>query len=340
MQTSIIHGERVFADLADEWDALVKESIIDTPFQTLAYQQSWWTHLQPPHSRLYTIISRGENGRLLSIACFYQIGGMIHFNGCVEETDYLDIITRAEDAEKAWSAVFDILYDNQHAAWGIIDLCNIPAHSPSRQIVSKLTQQRAMAFQESIHEVCPVIPLPDTFDAYLAQIDSKQRREIKRKQRRAKGAEVQFVTITDGAELETAVDHFLHLLQTSMHEKRDWLTDGRRAVFHDIARAALEAGTLQLMFAEVEGVRGAALFNFDYNDRVWVYNSGIDTSRFSNLSLGIVLTAHAIETAIKNGRSKFDFLRGNEVYKYRFGAKDTEIFRLHIAKIATLLESC
>ena len=340
MQTSIIHGERVFVDLADEWDTLVKESIINTPFQMLAYQQAWWTHLQPPHSRLFTIIGRGENGRLLSIACFYQIGGLIHLNGCVEETDYLDIITRAEDTEEAWNAVFDTLYDDEHAAWGIIDLCNIPAHSPSRQIVSALAKQRAMAFQESIHEVCPVISLPATFDDYLAQIDSKQRREVKRKLRRAMGADVQFVTITDEAELETAVNQFLHLLQASMHEKRDWLTDGRRAVFHDTARAALKAGTLQLMFAEVDGVRGAALFNFDYNDRVWVYNSGIDTSQFGSLSLGIVLTAHAIETAIKNGRSTFDFLRGNEVYKYRFGAKDTEIFRLHIAKTPTLLESC
>jgi len=340
MQTSIIHGDRVFADLADEWDTLAKESIIDTPFQTLAYQQSWWTHLQPADSRLFTIISREENGRLLSIACLYQMGDLLHFNGCIEETDYLDIITRAEDAEEAWSAVFNTLHSDEFSNWEVIDLCNVPANSPTRQIVPTLAAQHELFFQEVIHEVCPIITLPATFDAYLAQIDSKQRREVKRKMRRAAGAEVQFVAITDGEELETAVNEFLDLLQASMHEKRDWLTNGRRAVFHDTARAALEAGSLQLLFAEVEGVRGATLFNFDYNDRVWVYNSGIDTSQFGNLSLGIVLTAHAIEKAIENGRSEFDFLRGNEIYKYRFGAKDTEIFRLHIAKTATPITDC
>ncbi len=337
MHTSIIHGASIFAELAGEWDALARESIIDTPFQTIAYQQAWWTHLQPPDSSLHTIVSRGENGRLLAITCLYTMGNLVHFNGCVEETDYLDMIVRREDAEEAWTAVFDILHsdqseDWQFPDWQFIDLCNIPAHSPSRQIVSTLAEKHGLKVEESLHEVCPVIPLPTTFDEYLSQLDSKQRREIKRKQRRAKGAEVKFITITNKAELETAVDDFLHLLQTSMHEKRDWLTDGRRAVFHDAARAALDAGTLQLMFAEVDGKRGAALFNFDYNDRVWVYNSGIDTSRFKSLSLGIVLTAHAIETAIENGRFKFDFLRGNEPYKYRFGAKDTEIFRLHMSK--------
>jgi CelD/BcsL family acetyltransferase involved in cellulose biosynthesis len=52
------------------------------------------------------------------------------------------------------------------------------------------------------------------------------------------------------------------------------------------------------------------------------------------LSLGVVLTAKAIEHAIENGRSTFDFLRGNETYKYRFGAKDTEIYRLAISREA------
>jgi CelD/BcsL family acetyltransferase involved in cellulose biosynthesis len=50
------------------------------------------------------------------------------------------------------------------------------------------------------------------------------------------------------------------------------------------------------------------------------------------LSLGVVLTAKAIEWAIEHGRSEFDFLRGNETYKYRFGAKDTNILRITLKK--------
>jgi CelD/BcsL family acetyltransferase involved in cellulose biosynthesis len=44
----------------------------------------------------------------------------------------------------------------------------------------------------------------------------------------------------------------------------------------------------------------------------------------------VVITAKAIELAIENGRTTFDFLRGNETYKYRFGAKDTKIYRQQI----------
>jgi CelD/BcsL family acetyltransferase involved in cellulose biosynthesis len=82
------------------------------------------------------------------------------------------------------------------------------------------------------------------------------------------------------------------------------------------------------MFAVMEGRQAAALFNYDYNGRVWVYNSGFDPEAFSHLSAGVILTAKAIEKAIENGRTAFDFLRGDETYKYRFGAEDTTVHRI------------
>jgi CelD/BcsL family acetyltransferase involved in cellulose biosynthesis len=41
------------------------------------------------------------------------------------------------------------------------------------------------------------------------------------------------------------------------------------------------------------------------------------------LSAGIVLVARMIEDAVGRGYTEFDFLRGDEQYKYRLGAKDT-----------------
>lgn len=150
--------------------------------------------------------------------------------------------------------------------------------------------------------------------------------------RRAAGADAQLRIIGENDDLAEAIDAFLVLLQKSTIEKEAWLNDERRAVFHETAQAALEAGTLQLMFLEVDGQRAAALFNFAYNDRIWVYNSGLDPDAFGYLSSGVVLTAQAIEKAIEIGCREFDFLRGNETYKYQFGATDTEIYRLQLSR--------
>jgi CelD/BcsL family acetyltransferase involved in cellulose biosynthesis len=102
--------------------------------------------------------------------------------------------------------------------------------------------------------------------------------------------------------------------------------------FFDVAQVLQAQGWLQLAFVEMDGEKAATLLNFDYGDCILVYNSGYDPAQFRHLSPGIVVTARSIEQAIALGRDKFDFLRGDEVYKYRFGAKDTQVRRLLIAK--------
>ncbi len=332
MQTKLINGADAFTQLTSEWDDLAQTGITDTPFQTLAYQQSWWQHLHPISATLHTITVYNADDVLCAIAPLYLLDDVLQFNGSMQETDYLDIIVDANHAEVAWTAVFDCICSDAFPQWHELDLFNIPQASPSRQILQNLAQARGFSFAESRAEVCPVISLPGSFDDYLASIDSKQRREVNRKLRRAKGAEVQLIQVGAYADIHQAVIEFLELLQKSTHEKRDWLNDGRTALFHDVAAAAQKAGTLQLVFVEVDGRKAAALFNFDYKDRVWVYNSGLDPAAFGNLSLGVVISAKAIELATQNGRSKFDFLRGYEIYKYRFGAEDTEIFRIQIGR--------
>jgi CelD/BcsL family acetyltransferase involved in cellulose biosynthesis len=53
----------------------------------------------------------------------------------------------------------------------------------------------------------------------------------------------------------------------------------------------------------------------------------------ARLSLGTVLTAHAMRHSIENdGGREFDFLRGNEGYKYRWGALDRYNARLSLTR--------
>lgn len=330
MKAQLYTDSAVFGRLAQDWDNLVKNSITNTPFQQLNYQQSWWTHLGP--GNLYTIAVNNNADELIGIGSFYLIGDTLYFNGCVEETDYLDIITLPQQADGVWETIFDCLCSNALPSWNCIDLCNVPALSPTREILPRLAQSRGFSFFTEVHEVCPIISLPETFDDYLAGLDKKQRHEVRRKIRRAKESGLEIRTIGPEDDLETAVNQFLTLLQKSTPEKAEWLNDDRTALFHEIAAAARADGSLQLMFAVIEDQLAATLFNFDYNDRIWVYNSGFDPEAFSHLSAGVVLTAKAIENAIENGRQAFDFLRGNETYKYRFGAADTTVHRIVIER--------
>ena len=76
----------------------------------------------------------------------------------------------------------------------------------------------------------------------------------------------------------------------------------------------------------MDGEKAAAYFSMNYLERIWVYNSAID-QRFSEDSPGWVLLGYLLQWAIEHQRTEFDFMRGNEDYKYRFGAVDRFVMR-------------
>ena len=88
-----------------------------------------------------------------------------------------------------------------------------------------------------------------------------------------------------------------------------------------------ERGWLQLSFLDIGDQPAATYFCFDYGRQILVYNSGYDPQASPQLSSGWVLLSRLIQDAIGQGRERFDFLQGNEDYKYRFGGVDTPVHR-------------
>jgi hypothetical protein len=160
MLTNHILGDETFTELATEWDALARQSMTDTPFQSLAYQQAWWRNLGPAAASLHTLTARHADGKLAAIGSFYLMDGSLYFNGCIEETDYLDLIARAEEAEAGWTAVLRHLLHPDFPAWQIAQFCNVPAASPTRSILAALASQEGLDYHEEVIEVCPSSPCP------------------------------------------------------------------------------------------------------------------------------------------------------------------------------------
>ncbi|MEW5830742.1 MAG: GNAT family N-acetyltransferase, partial [Chloroflexota bacterium] len=70
---------------------------------------------------------------------------------------------------------------------------------------------------------------------------------------------------------------------------------------------------------------------FDYDNRIWVYNSGLDFG-FRDLSPGWVLLGYLLQWANENGRREFDFMRGDEDYKFKFGGIQSWVMRVKITR--------
>ena len=112
------------------------------------------------------------------------------------------------------------------------------------------------------------------------------------------------------------------------------MTPAMQRFFLEVARRMLAMGSLRLFFLTINGKKAATMFAFEYGRRFWLYNSGFDPEAHAQLSLGWVLLAYVIEYAIATGCEVFDFMQGNEEYKYRFGAQDYKVMRVIVRKHA------
>jgi CelD/BcsL family acetyltransferase involved in cellulose biosynthesis len=75
----------------------------------------------------------------------------------------------------------------------------------------------------------------------------------------------------------------------------------------------------------------AALFSYVDEEGVYLYNSSYDAA-LSDASPGVAIVGSMIEQACVEGLPRFDFLKGDEVYKFRLGAEARPLFEVVAVK--------
>jgi len=102
--------------------------------------------------------------------------------------------------------------------------------------------------------------------------------------------------------------------------------------FQHLITAAAETGLARFGLLEVEGRNVAAVLYFDYQDKIYLYNSGYD-SEYHSLSVGLLAKILCIRDSIERGKQIFDFLKGQEIYKTRLGGNTVPIYQVTLERI-------
>jgi CelD/BcsL family acetyltransferase involved in cellulose biosynthesis len=340
MQLEIIKTNEHFKALANEWNDLLEHSASHVPFLRYEYLSTWWGTLgggEWSQAELNLVTWRTPQGELRGIAPLFFTNNRdgeaaLMLLGSIEISDYLDIICRPEDLSLFISELLPRLAQPDLPAWQVLDFYNILESSPTLPLLQSAAAQMGWEYRQQKLSHCPYIPLPGDWEIYLAGIDKKQRHEIRRKIRRAESADVplRWYFVEDETGLDAEIDAFLDLMGQDT-DKQVFLTDVMRIQLRSAVRAAFQANWLQLAFLEIDGQKAAGYLNFDYGNHIWVYNSGLDY-KYSPYSPGWVLLGYLLQWANENGRQAFDFMRGDEDYKYRFGAVDRFIFRAQVRR--------
>jgi Acetyltransferase (GNAT) domain len=298
--------------------------------------------VEPDDAILHTRMRPDPTARLTAV----EPTAKAVFFGASYHADYATLLAAPADLPAvavslalALAAPPDAQDPDHPAPWDVVDLRRLRCDDPAASALSTAFEAHAGSNGWTVtrerEEVCPVVDLPPglDFDGFLATLAKKERHEVRRKLHRAEAAgEVRMQRSADPlADLPAFID---------LHQKR-WGAEGlfpetpggeqSRLFFRRLFELTAPEGFVQLHFVTVAGRRIAAGIWFHDRATLYFYNAGIEPDA-RELSPGILLSALSFRVALEAGCRRFDYLRGDEPYKYEWGAKDAPIQRLLVVR--------
>lgn len=297
------------------WDSLVEGSRNATFFQRRDWLKLWVKHF----GRNPYIVGIFDDENCIGIAPFDKIGHSLEFLGSRKiltgeyVSDYGDIIAVAEKEDEVWNSLLSFLKGKSGITF---QLYFIRQDSPSVPILEREN------FHKERTDVASQMILPSSWDDYLLTLPRHERHELRRKLKKS-GVSRKNIIVSNGTSSD--IEMFFRLMAASSPEKSAFLTDAMKEFFGDVIFFYSNMQMAHMIFLRCDEkiIAGALLFFFR-ND-VLLYNSGFDRTYYQ-MAPGYILTTLLIQKAIEEKKTRFDFLRGSERYKFDLGAKGVDLY--------------
>jgi CelD/BcsL family acetyltransferase involved in cellulose biosynthesis len=313
-------GEEAFGLPA--WRALLRRDPTATIFATPEWHRVWWEEFHDGKD-LYVLVLRAGN-EVQAIAPLYRKRedgkAVVRFVGGIDLTDYLGPICvpgcqpAVAEALLGWLA-------GPELDWDEFDAHNLPVPAGFADHLVERGDALGFDFDLEQEETAALLPLPASWDDYLAGLPSKVRHELRRKRRRLErehpDARVRRATAET---LEADLKTFIEMHRGAQGLKGHFMRPEIATFFERMAHAFEPLGWLRLDLLEVGGRAIASTFGFELEGTFYLYNSAYEPDA-ARLSPGLVLVSELVRSSIELGLHTFDFLRGPERYKYELGAQ-------------------
>lgn len=317
-----VHAE-TFSTASERWEALVAEGGGATVFDTPTWQQTWWDHFgNGKEQRILSV--RSDGGELELLAPMMQEGDVISFLGGTDLVDYHNFVCPGEPSQACLEAVFRELSVVADAKKLLFE--SISEGSIILKLLPDIARLAGWEVAVQKEDVSPRMELPGDWDEYLSGLRKKDRHELRRKLRRLEAAgDVQHVELSSREDIENGASDFFRLHRMSTPDKEEFMTAEREQFFRDVAARLADEQMTRLCFLEIDGNRVATSLSFVTSGVRYLYNSGYDPE-YRNLAVGLLNHAYTIKRSIEQNHRVFDFMRGNEGYKYHLGGIDRDVF--------------
>jgi CelD/BcsL family acetyltransferase involved in cellulose biosynthesis len=329
-------AEQDFAGMRERWNRLLDRSPTNEIFLSWEWMHSWWNAFKNDNKQLLILIGTDIRGDLIGIAPFYVehrnssvLRGrkIIGFCSSFEVApDHLDVL-----CERGFEHIFShavFTYMREHATeWDLIHFDGVKDDS----VIKNYFKENEQGLDDVLincdpQSGCPYLMIDRSFQDYLGTFSRKTRYTLARKKRiLLEKEQYEYHVLKSAEDNSRQYIRELFSLHAGRALRKNVLTvfSGEEVygIHEDFINRLLAENKIVIAFLTKGNEFLAGYYCIKHNNKYYYYQTGISEQGEAK-SAGTVLMSLIIEQAFQEGCSEFDFLRGDEKYKY-FWASNT-----------------
>ncbi len=341
MQIDVIDTEKGLAALAATWDAVY----LRDPEATFFLSGSWLRQTLAGRGTGWCVLAAKLDSGSDYVAFFplridvrwsrnrSRLVNDIHMAGSFAWADYTGFICDPAHEDGAIPALAEHL---QSMRWTSLHLRHFNASPRRVELFTAAFDRQTFNFEhrraneatpEVNNEICPYVDLPTNFDVYLREKTSANtRQKIRRFLRQVDGSTDFRISECTPESCERDLDVLVSFWKQAWAHRKGKETDHLGKRYRSILQQAMAVGALYLpVLWRGDAPLGALAHFVDRQKASLLYFVAGRDDAGNNPPPGLVLHAHSIRWAIANGLRTYDFLRGNESFKYSYGVSERRI---------------
>ena len=322
LKISEINTKKQFYEMRNRWNQTLNNSKDNNIFLT-------WEKMAPSVNQLgkdstIKILCATDGVELVGIAPLRKTHKNLRGNSGYSfiepltngDTDYAGLILVKQEVN-CIRQFLQYLYSQKD--WDFMVFPDLPQASQTLELL-KHTFSGLPRFEVEKGIICPYIEIPNSKERLLANLSVKHRKNLQRRLRKLEKehGKVELKQYYELGSLEQTMEILFEL-----HQKR-WILKNKPGRFdnqkaRDIslqtAKYFAEKGWLRFYFLTVNNRPVAAELNLEYLGKMYGHLSCFDPD-YSNYSVGHLLALKVLEQCIEKGISEYDFMQGDEPYKF------------------------
>jgi CelD/BcsL family acetyltransferase involved in cellulose biosynthesis len=316
-----------FDTLRNCWTDIFKQSTNRLFFSSPYWSELWWQHFKEDNELHLGAV--WHEGQCIGIAPLRLKDHTGYFIGSDNVCDFQDFIIRPGNEKLFITSVLEHL---KQIGIDTLNLSSLLPESSVRQFFTDTAQGEGLSGTCLQEDVTVILDLPGDLETYHSMLSRRQRHELLRKERRLHEAGDVAYDVFEKASAQD-IDTFLQFFRESREDKNRFLTGQMEEFFRALIDKTAANHMLRLGILKLNKVTVAVTLGFDYQNDIYLYNSGYNPS-YKWLSVGLLSKYYFIKNSIESGKRKFDFLKGDEIYKFYLGGKEVPLFRCIIKIIS------